>query len=65
MTSRVISDARPRSRLGWLDGLRGLAALVVVYEHALDPLYPELRVVTGPWFDAGMYGVMVLSLIHI
>ncbi len=63
MTSRVISDARPRSRLGWLDGLRGLAALVVVYEHALDPLYPELRGVTGPWFDAGMYGVMVFFLV--
>jgi peptidoglycan/LPS O-acetylase OafA/YrhL len=63
MTSSVISDARPQSRLGWLDALRGIAALVVVYEHTLDPLYPELRGVTGPWFDAGMYGVMVFFLV--
>lgn len=53
----------PARRLGWLDALRGLAALVVVYEHALDPLYPELRGVTSPWFDAGIYGVMVFFLV--
>ncbi|MGN9788422.1 acyltransferase family protein [Nonomuraea sp. ZG12] len=59
-------DAPPQAvgnRLGWLDALRGVAALVVVYEHALNPLYPELREVTGPWFDAGMYGVMVFFLV--
>ncbi|WP_336214579.1 acyltransferase family protein [Nonomuraea sp. LPB2021202275-12-8] len=63
---RDTSDAPPRARgarLGWLDALRGVAALVVVYEHALNPLYPELREVTGPWFDAGMYGVMVFFLV--
>ena len=27
MTSRVISDARPRSRLGWLDGSVPVAAV--------------------------------------
>ncbi|MEU4571481.1 acyltransferase family protein [Nonomuraea sp. ATR24] len=66
MTNTEISPstaAPVRPRLGWLDALRGLAALVVVYEHALNPLYPELRGVTGPWFDAGWYGVIVFFLV--
>jgi peptidoglycan/LPS O-acetylase OafA/YrhL len=66
MTNTHISPAtvvRPSPRLGWLDALRAVAALVVVYEHALNPLYPELRGVTGPWFDAGMFGVMVFFLV--
>ncbi|MEU7899825.1 acyltransferase [Nonomuraea sp. NPDC049152] len=50
-------------RQGWLDALRAVAALVVVYEHALNPLFPELRGLTGPWFNAGMYGVMVFFLV--
>ncbi|MFD1932145.1 acyltransferase family protein [Nonomuraea mangrovi] len=51
------------NRQGWLDALRAVAALVVVYEHALDPLFPELRPITGPWFNAGMSGVMVFFLV--
>ena len=62
MTSRVISDARPRSRLGWLDALRGIAALVVVFDHSLDP---SCRSSAGParWFNTGRYGVMVFFLV--
>ncbi|WP_049577902.1 acyltransferase family protein [Nonomuraea sp. SBT364] len=66
MANTEISPAtviHPRPRLGWLDALRGVAALVVVYEHALNPLYPELRGVTGPWFAAGWYGVIVFFLV--
>ncbi|MFD2348340.1 acyltransferase family protein [Nonomuraea ferruginea] len=63
-TRETLAPVPPReSRLGWLDALRAVAALVVVYEHALNPLYPELRAVTGPWFDAGIYGVMVFFLV--
>lgn len=63
-TRQPLAPAPARgSRLGWLDALRAVAALVVVYEHALNPLFPELRSVTGPWFDAGMYGVMVFFLV--
>ncbi|NDU73682.1 acyltransferase family protein, partial [Actinomadura sp. DSM 109109] len=50
-------------RMGWLDALRGLAALVVVFEHSLDVLLPEVRRATGPWFDFGRYGVFVFFLV--
>lgn len=51
------------SRMGWLDALRGLAALVVVFEHSLDVLLPEVRRTAGPWFDFGRYGVFVFFLV--
>ncbi|MFI0408647.1 acyltransferase family protein [Actinomadura sp. 3N508] len=63
----------PRTRLGtrpdrarrmeWLDALRGLAALVVVFEHSLDVLLPEVRATASPWFDFGRYGVFVFFLV--
>ncbi|WP_329519511.1 acyltransferase family protein [Spirillospora sp. NBC_01491] len=52
-----------RRRLDWLDGLRGIAALVVVFEHSLDVLFPEVRSTASPWFDFGRYGVFVFFLI--
>ncbi|WP_346044470.1 acyltransferase [Actinomadura chokoriensis] len=51
------------SRMGWLDALRGLAALVVVFEHSLDVLLPEVRRTASPWFDFGRYGVFVFFLV--
>ncbi|GAA2143504.1 hypothetical protein GCM10009727_42560 [Actinomadura napierensis] len=50
-------------RMGWLDALRGLAALVVVFEHSLDVLLPEVRRTASPWFDFGRYGVFLFFLI--
>ncbi|TDD63529.1 acyltransferase family protein, partial [Actinomadura rubrisoli] len=50
-------------RMSWLDALRGLAALVVVFEHSLDVLLPEVRRAAGPWFDFGRYGVFVFFLV--
>ncbi len=47
----------------WLDALRGLAALVVVFEHSLDVLLPEVRRAAGPWFNFGRYGVFVFFLV--
>jgi peptidoglycan/LPS O-acetylase OafA/YrhL len=59
-TERVPPGAR---RLAWLDGLRGLAAMVVVFEHSLDVLFPEVRRTASPWFDFGRYGVFVFFLV--
>src|ERR671924_2089375 len=50
-------------RLAWLDGLRGLAAMVVVFEHSLNVLLPEVRRTASPWFDFGRYGVFVFFLV--
>jgi peptidoglycan/LPS O-acetylase OafA/YrhL len=49
--------------MSWLDALRGLAALVVVFEHSLDVLLPEVRRSASPWFDFGRYGVFVFFLV--
>ncbi|GAA4100294.1 acyltransferase family protein [Nonomuraea soli] len=48
------------SRLAWLDALRGVAALVVVFEHAIDPLLGE---VPKDRFAFGTFGVMVFFLV--
>ncbi|GLW05967.1 hypothetical protein Misp01_10970 [Microtetraspora sp. NBRC 13810] len=57
------AQGQPPPRQAWLDALRGMAALVVVFEHALDPLFPEVRAHVSPWFDFGQYGVMVFFLV--
>ncbi|MGW4661980.1 acyltransferase family protein [Streptosporangium sandarakinum] len=66
-TGKEVPSARTRSssagRQGWLDALRGMAALVVVFEHSLDALFPEVRASAGPWFDFGQYGVLVFFLV--
>ncbi|MCP9947131.1 acyltransferase family protein [Actinomadura madurae] len=49
--------------MSWLDALRGLAAMVVVFEHSLDVLLPEVRRGASPWFDFGRYGVFVFFLV--
>ncbi|GAA1760875.1 acyltransferase [Nonomuraea bangladeshensis] len=55
---------RPHTRrLAWLDALRGLASMVVVFEHALAPLWPEAREPVKAVFDPGWYGVMVFFLV--
>ncbi|MEU8175457.1 acyltransferase [Microbispora hainanensis] len=60
------APARPSSpgpRQGWLDALRGVAALVVVFEHCLDGLFPEVRAGASQWFNFGQYGVLVFFLV--
>ncbi|GAA3107991.1 acyltransferase family protein [Streptosporangium carneum] len=54
---------RTPGRLAWLDALRGVAALTVVFEHALEPLLPEARPSFKAGFDLGWYGVMVFFLV--
>ncbi|WP_084772815.1 acyltransferase family protein [Nonomuraea candida] len=64
---RQTEDPAPESRRDrrqtWLDALRGVAVLAVLFEHLLDPLFPEVRAAVSPWFDFGQYGVMVFFLV--
>jgi peptidoglycan/LPS O-acetylase OafA/YrhL len=60
--------ARPRlppltRRQAWLDALRGVAVIAVLFEHLLDPLFPEVRASISPWFNFGQYGVMLFFLV--
>jgi len=50
-------------RLAWLDVLRGLAALAVVFDHASSHVLQHARGVIYHWFDAGQYGVFVFFII--
>ncbi|WP_345016492.1 acyltransferase [Actinomadura keratinilytica] len=50
-------------RLGWLDALRGWAALVVALHHASFYYVPQLRTHMVGWFDPGRYGVLVFFLV--
>jgi peptidoglycan/LPS O-acetylase OafA/YrhL len=51
------------SRLGWLDVLRGIAALAVVFDHTSYYVLQHVRSVIYQWFDPGNYGVFVFFLI--
>ncbi|MFB9832374.1 acyltransferase family protein [Actinoallomurus acaciae] len=55
--------AGPRTRLAWLDLLRGIAALVVALHHATYYYTPRWRAGLVNWFDPGTYGVLVFFLI--
>jgi peptidoglycan/LPS O-acetylase OafA/YrhL len=56
--------AMPRAqRLAWLDALRGIAALAVVFDHLSPYLLKGLRMHVYHWLDAGRYGVFVFFLI--
>ncbi|MEV5493971.1 acyltransferase [Nonomuraea fuscirosea] len=61
--TRTAQAAPPARRQTWLDALRGLAVLAVLFEHLLDPLFPEVRTGASPWFDFGQYGVMLFFII--
>ncbi|GAA2816644.1 acyltransferase [Kitasatospora sp. CM 4170] len=56
---------RPASRLGWLDALRGVAALVVALHHFdVLKMLPD-RMAAFIWWhaDLGLYGVMLFFLV--
>ena len=54
-------------RLGYLDGIRALAALYVVLHHIYITVYPGYPVNTGPWFLSwlmfGQLGVAVFIVV--
>ncbi len=56
-------DAGSASRLGWLDVLRGIAALAVVFDHISYYVLQHVRADIYRWFDPGNYGVFVFFLI--
>jgi peptidoglycan/LPS O-acetylase OafA/YrhL len=51
------------SRLAWLDLLRGIAALFVVFDHLSYYLLQHVRAEVYNWFNAGDYGVFVFFII--
>jgi peptidoglycan/LPS O-acetylase OafA/YrhL len=50
-------------RLGWLDALRGIAALSVVFEHLSHTALKPIRDHVNLWFSPGLYGIMVFFLV--
>jgi peptidoglycan/LPS O-acetylase OafA/YrhL len=66
--ARPVRPARPApaaqpSRLGWLDLLRGVAAMVVALHHATYYYTPRMRAGLVDWLDPGLYGVLVFFLV--
>jgi peptidoglycan/LPS O-acetylase OafA/YrhL len=55
--------AQTPSRLAWLDLLRGIAALFVVFDHLSYYVLQHVRAEVYNWFDAGNYGVFVFFII--
>lgn len=58
----AITTTRP-SRLGWLDALRGIAALVVVFDHSSYAFMADFRRDLMPQFNTSRYGIMVFFLV--
>ena len=50
-------------RLAWLDALRGIAALCVVYAHFGTRVLPRVHTAVYNVFDPGLYGVLVFFMI--
>jgi peptidoglycan/LPS O-acetylase OafA/YrhL len=57
------SQPKQRQRLVWLDVLRGIAALAVVFDHFSEYLLKGVRLHIYHWVDTGEYGVFVFFLI--
>lgn len=51
------------ARLDWLDALRGLAALVVVFDHSSHTFMPHFRGELMPQLNTSRYGIMVFFLV--
>ncbi|MDQ1027098.1 peptidoglycan/LPS O-acetylase OafA/YrhL [Streptomyces umbrinus] len=51
------------SRLGWLDALRGIASLVVVFDHSSYTFMADFRRELMPQFNTSRYGIMVFFLV--
>jgi peptidoglycan/LPS O-acetylase OafA/YrhL len=54
---------RKPSRLAWLDGLRGFAALCVVFDHGSTLLLRPVRDFLYQWLNLGQFGVFVFFLV--
>jgi peptidoglycan/LPS O-acetylase OafA/YrhL len=60
---RATTDAAAAGRLGWLDVLRGVAALCVVFDHLGYYLLQRVKADVYQWFNLGDYGVFVFFMI--
>ncbi|MET9764923.1 acyltransferase [Streptomyces sp. NPDC006372] len=58
----AIATAGP-SRWGWLDALRGIAALVVVFDHSSYTFMADFRRELMPQFNTSRYGIMLFFLV--
>lgn len=56
-------SSAPVPRLAWLDALRGIAALVVVFDHSSYSFMAEFRRQLMPEFNTSRYGIMVFFLV--
>ena len=59
----ALAPAATGTRLAWLDMLRGLAALAVVFDHISYYTLQHVRELIYEWFDPGNYGVCVFFII--
>lgn len=50
-------------RLAWLDVLRAIAVLAVVYQHFGARVLPGLHTAVDSFFDPGLYGVLIFFLV--
>ncbi len=57
------AKAAPGRRLAWLDLLRAIAALAVVFDHLGYYVLQHVRDEIYHWFDPGNYGVFVFFII--
>ena len=53
----------PGRRLAWLDALRGVAALFVVFDHLGYSVLQHARADVYQWFDPGQFGVFLFFLV--
>ncbi len=61
--ARPPAAAGTASRLAWLDVLRGIAALGVVFDHLTQHVLVHARSAVYQWFNPGTYGVFVFFMI--
>src|ERR1700728_435329 len=60
---RSTPQAARTHRLGWLDALRGIAPLWVVFSHLTPYLLVPVHHAVYDVFDPGLYGVLVFFLV--
>jgi peptidoglycan/LPS O-acetylase OafA/YrhL len=63
MADTHVSVTPTTQRVAWLDALRGIAALAVVFDHLSPYLMSGLRTHVYHWLDPGEYGVFVFFMI--
>src|SRR3984885_9198690 len=63
MATDPVAVTPTTQRVAWLDALRGIAALAVVFDHLSPYLLAPIRTHVYHWLDPGEYGVFVFFII--